>query len=565
MNLRSAVPETVSEVVASVVTEHSEVVFSLMGNGNAHLISALTSGGHRVVNVRHEAATVIAAEGYHLSTGRIPTASTTYGAGFSNMLTSLAEARLARVPMVIIVGAEPTTGPRAIDFDQTAVASGFHVLTLRVSTDDAAAVTRSAYTIAARDRVPVIVALPYDIIATPVSEPIEAHGIGSLLPPSSVLREYEIEDSGPLTEEDAQSIALALKQAERPLILAGQGAVVSGAGLLLRGIGDQVGALFATSVMANRIFESEWDVGIVGGFASSRASAIVAEADVVLVAGASLNLYQMRYDTLLAGARKVIQIDTVSAATHEQVTEFHRSDISDAARMILEKLVPVQTSGWRGSIDLPLQLDETYAGTEFGPDGRLDPRAVMMRLNAVLPTSRVITQDTGHFMTWATRHLDGSDARGKILPGLALQTIGLGIGSVIGAAVGNPHRLPILVTGDGGLAMGLSEIDTVVRETDSCLVIVINDDAFGMEVHQYGERGLGLDMAAMRFPEMDFAEIAKAVGGDGAKVRTLDDLERIEKWIEQRCRGLFVADVAVSKDIVADWLELSNLHNGYTT
>lgn len=127
----------------------------------------------------------------------------------------------------------------------------------------------------------------------------------------------------------------------------------------------------------------------------------------------------------------------------------------------------------------PLAGDDAYEGADLGPDGRLDPRAVMMKLNDMLPKQRVITQDTGHFMTWATRHLDGVDQRGKILPGLALQSVGLGVGSAIGVAVGNPDRLPILVTGDGGIAMELNELDTLVRETQSCLVIVLNDDAYG--------------------------------------------------------------------------------------
>ncbi|WP_035281906.1 thiamine pyrophosphate-binding protein [Brevibacterium album] len=556
---------TVSEAVAAVVAAHSDVVFSLMGNGNAHLVAALTANGHRVVNVRHEAATVMAAEGYQLSTGRIPTASTTYGAGFANMLTSLAEARFARIPMVIVVGAAPTTGPRAIDFDQDTVAAGFHVPTLLVSRSDAGAVTRRAYAIARRDRVPVIVALPYDLVDSPVVEPGAGDDIGLPLPPQEeVLRDHEIEDPQKVTAEQAQDIVAALRSAQRPLILAGQGAVVAEAGSSLREIGDRIGALFATSVAASGLFDSEWDLGIVGGFASPRAADFAREADVVLVAGASLNLYQMRYNQLLSGAHTIIQVDTVSGPTNPQVTRFCRADAADAAYAILEGLGEGSLPGWRAVIDRPLTGDDDYSGADFGPDGRLDPRAVMMALNEMLPRERAITQDTGHFMTWATRHLDGPDTRGKILPGVALQVIGLGVGSVIGVAAGNPDRLPVLVTGDGGLAMELNELDTLVRETRSCLVVVINDDAYGMEVHQYGDRGAGLDMTAMRFPEMNFAAIARAVGGDGVKVRTMDDLKRVREWLEDGAEGLFIADVNVSKEVVADWLDLSNRYNGYT-
>lgn len=557
---------TLSEAVASVVAENSDVIFSLMGNGNAHFISTLTSLGHRVINVRHETATVIAAEGYYLSTGKVATASTTYGAGFANMLTPLAEARFARTPMVIVVGDAPSTGPRAIDFDQIAVANGFHVRTLVASTTNAAQVTQNAYRIAVRDRVPVIVALPYDLVDKPVVHSKDStSAVVDILTQAEVLRPSEIQATPPITVQAVRHVAATLEAAQRPVILAGQGAVIAKSGKVLREVGDRIGALFATSVMASGLFDSPWDLGIVGGFSSPRAANIISEADVVLVAGASLNLYQMRYNTLLSGAHTIIQIDNVGHATHAQVTDFHRADVGEFADALLEQLNPGARAGWRATVETPLTGDDSYNGAEFGPDGRLDPRAVMLRLNEVLPEQRAITQDTGHFMTWATRHLDGPDQRGKILPGLALQSIGLGVGSAIGVAIGNPDRLPVLVTGDGGIAMELSELDTLVREAHACLVIVLNDDAYGMEVHQYGDRGAGLDMTAMKFTEMNFAGIAKAAGGDGVKVHTLDDLSAVREWLERGARGLFVADVAISKEVIADWLDLSNRYNGYTS
>lgn len=72
-------------------------------------------------------------------------------------------------------------------------------------------------------------------------------------------------------------------------------------------------------------------------------------------------------------------------------------------------------------------------------------------------------------------------------------------------------------------------------------------------------------MTAMKFDEMDFALVAKAVGADGVKVRTMADLWRVRSWLDGGARGVFVADVAISKEVVVDWLDLSNRHNGYTT
>lgn len=132
---------TVSSAVAEVVAERTDHLFGLMGNGNAHVISHLTRQGFPFTSARHEAATVAMADAYFRATGRITAATTTYGAGFTNTLTALAEARLARVPLVLIVGDAPSTGPRTFDIDQTASAQALSVTTLVADPANATAMT----------------------------------------------------------------------------------------------------------------------------------------------------------------------------------------------------------------------------------------------------------------------------------------------------------------------------------------------------------------------------------------------------------------------------------------
>ncbi|MCT9001044.1 thiamine pyrophosphate-binding protein [Microbacterium memoriense] len=547
-------PKTVADVVADVVARHSPVVFSLMGNGNAHFVASLTSRGHRVVDVRHETATVAAAHSFALAGGGVAAASATYGAGFTNLLTSLAEARLTRVPAVVIVGTAPTSGPRAIDIDQLAAAAAVYVRTLVVGTHDAAAQTELAYEIARRDRVPVIVALPYDLVDAPAAP----NGSVPTLSSDDVLRTHELAVAEPVSREDAAEVAGILLRAHRPLILAGRGAVIAQAGEALREIGDRVGALSVSSLMAHGVVDSPWDLGIAGGFSTPEAADLIKQADVVLVVGASMNLWQMRYNSLIDDGAHVIQVDTLSGATHPRVNAFHRADARAFAVSVLNSLAAGNQAGWRAGAILPQRDPEAFE--ELAPDGRLDPRAVMEQLEDILPAERTITQDNGHFMGWAPRHLSAPDPEAMLLPGLGLHCIGLGAGSLIGVAAARTDRLPVLVTGDGGFLMELSELDTLVREVPSALVIVMNDAAFGMEVHQYGARGL--DTSSMRFSEVDFAAVARAMGGSGAKIRTLAQLNSIEEWLSGGAQGVFVADVAISPEVVADWLLLSNRYNG---
>src|SRR6185437_14125261 len=91
-----------------------------------------------------EAGAVVAADAYHRASGRLAVATATYGAGFTNMLTALAESVQARIPMVVVVGDQPTTGPRPWDVDQTALATAVGARTFTVAVDDAAAVTVDA-------------------------------------------------------------------------------------------------------------------------------------------------------------------------------------------------------------------------------------------------------------------------------------------------------------------------------------------------------------------------------------------------------------------------------------
>ena len=104
----------VSAVVADVVAERAGHLFGLMGNGNAHLISRLTRRGFPFTSARHDAATVAMADAYHRATGDVAAATTTYGAGFTNAYTTLAEARMARIPLVLVVGDAPSSGPPAV-------------------------------------------------------------------------------------------------------------------------------------------------------------------------------------------------------------------------------------------------------------------------------------------------------------------------------------------------------------------------------------------------------------------------------------------------------------------
>ena len=543
---------TVSTAVADVLAGRTDHLFGLMGNGNAHLISCLTAAGFPFTSARHEAATVAMADAYHRATGRVAAATTTYGAGFTNACTSLAEARLARIPLVLVVGDAPTTGARAFDVDQTQLAAAVGVTTLVAGPDDAAAITHRAFDLAARTVQTVFLAIPYDLATAPLSAQ------------QAVLEPLPARTAWSATEQELDRVAEALSTAARPLLLAGRGTVLDAAAApALRELGDRLGALFMTSAMAVGVVDSPWDLGIAGGFTRAHRLELARQADVVLVAGAGLNAFQLRYGTLFAEGTRVIRIDNEpeSELAHPAVTDYVRADLAPFLRALTGRVHPAEAPRtWRAQV--PEVASPAFRGSapvedpaEFGPDGRLNPRAVVAALDAILPEERSVVMDGGHFIGWAPMYLSAPDPQAMILVGTAFQTIGLGFGSAAGVSAARPERTTVLVTGDGGGLMGLADLETFLRATRRGVVVVLNDSAYGAELHQYASQGL--DPTAMLIDEVDFAALARALGADGAKATALADLTVLQEWLATHEEGVFVLDVAISQKIVAEFLTAS--------
>ena len=540
----------VSAIVADVVAVRAGHLFGLMGNGNAHLISRLTRRGFPFTSARHESATVAMADAYHRATGGVAAATTTYGAGFTNAYTTLAEARIARIPLVLVVGDAPSSGPRPFDIDQTKAADAAGVVTLMAGPGNAAALTHRAFDLALQTVQPVVLAIPYDCATVPAADPEPLEPL-----PAKPLR--------PAEPAQLDRVAGLLAAAERPLILAGRGVLLGQATEPLRDVGDRLGALFMTSVMAANAFGSPWDLGIAGGFTRSHRLDVARQADLVLVVGASLNTFQTRYGTLFPAGTRIIRVDNEPDPGHP-AAEYIRADIRPFIEGLLERL-PTATSTWRARVPEVSQAEfrssrPSEDPDEFGPDGRLNPRAVVAALDRILPAERSVVMDGGHFIGWAPMYLSVPDPHAMVLVGTAFQSIGLGFGSAAGVSVARPERTTVLVSGDGGGLMGLSDFETFLRATRKGVVVVLNDSAYGAELHQYAAKGL--HDQAMLIDEVDFAAVGRALGAHGTKARTLADLDQLREWLTTHEEGVFVLDVAISQKVVAEFMAESVAASG---
>ncbi len=551
---------SVADVVGATLADLGVAdVFGILGSGNLIVTNALASGGARFHHARHESGAITMADGYARATGRVGVCSVHQGPGLTNTMTGLAEAAKSRTPVLVLAGETPaaalTSNFRIDQHDlvESVGAIADRVHGARSAADDA----QRAYQRARIERRPVVLMLPIDIQAQPAEQRRPSHP-----PPTPV--------APPAPSQESIAIAAELiAAAERPAIIAGRGAVLADAGAEISALGDRVGAVLATSAPANGLFSGlPFALGIAGGFSSPFAAAILSQADLYLVFGASLNAWTTKHGALINPDAKLIQIDVeASGLARNRPVDLPIVADARAAAVALTQAAAAATSrapgtapdsiGWRTAelrdqINAHRWRDEPYE--DASTDEWIDPRTLTKALNAALPTDRAVAVDSGHFTGYPSMYLDVADARSWLFVN-GFQAIGLGLGNAIGAAIANPERTTVAALGDGGAFMALAELETAARlKLGNLLVVIYDDSAYGAEVHHFAP--MGHDVSKVQFqPEADIAAIATAVGARGVTVRRAEDLEAIDEWLHAATGHPLVLDAKVNPTICAEWLE----------
>ena len=238
-------------------------------------------------------------------------------------------------------------------------------------------------------------------------------------------------------------------------------------------------------------------------------------------------MWTMRHGRLIADDAVVVQVDLEADALGAQRTLAFGvlGDVRATAEAVAARLDGTAAAGYRTpEVATAIRERVRWRDVPFVPlerPGRIDPRSLTIALDDLLPAERVVAVDSGNFMGYPSMFLDVPDEFGFCFT-QAFQSIGLGLATAIGAALARPDRLPVAALGDGGALMGASELETVVRLGLPMVVVVYDDAAYGAEVHHFGPQGLPLE--TVRFPETDFASIARGYGFEALTVRAVDDL-----------------------------------------
>ena len=539
------VAEAVGRALYELGAEH---VFGVIGSGNLEVSNALRAAGARFVHARHECAAVCMADGYARVSGRVGVATCHQGPGLTNAATGLTEAAKARTPLLLLAADTSAAAVRSnFRIDQRGLVEACGGVSERVhSTRSLSEDVHRAWRRAAIERRTVALMLPLDV---------QVGEVDTTGRPQTPLVPHRPAPSSAAVGQVSDLIT----EAQRPAIVAGRGAVLADAREPLRRLGERIGAVLATSANGNGLFAGDpHAVGISGGFASPLAAELLRSADLLLGFGASLNMWTTRHGTLVGDDARVVQIDVNPEALGAQrlIDVGVVADAALAADALLDELDRRghRAEGFRGG-DLADRIAtggwRRQALEDASTASTIDPRSLSITLEDLLPGDRTVAIDSGHFMGWPAMYLNVPDAAGFVF-NQSYQSIGLGLGAAIGAAVARPDRLTVAALGDGGAIMALGELETAAHLEVPLLVVVYNDAAYGAEVHHFGPMGEPVDLVC--FPDPDLAAYGRAAGGAGVTVRSAADLQPVEDWLADP-HGLLVVDAKITPTVVAEWLQ----------
>lgn len=527
------------------VAEEIDTQFVLMGDGNMHWVTALSKRpGIKTVHVRHEHCAVAAAMGYVLATRRVGVASVSCGPGVTQIGTALAAAVRAKLPMVVFAGESPINARyynQEIEQAPLITATGARYIAAH-SMARMYQYVREAFHTARLERRPVVLGVPYDLQKADYSGKPAYQTSLALMPPANRIQP---------DPEQVGTVARKLAQARCPIIVGGRGAVASGAREAMVRLADASGALLGNTLPGRGLFDDHpYSIGVTGGYASTAAKEKLAEADLIIFFGASL-AYQVSDGGTLFPNACVVQVDTQPLGLRDGMRAadlFMTADAKLAAEALQRALPQGKSAAAVRTPTLAERLKTEPADAEpfeIAP-GVLDPRQVIATIDQVIPKDWDIVSGSGHQAYFNSQMRGRRPENFHVIREFG--AIGNGLSFAMGVAAARGHGKTVLIDGDGGFLMHIQELETLRRHGMRLLLCILNDGAYGSEIHKL--RADGIDDSGAVFGRPPFENIAAGFGLRGVEVRDLSQLPRLFAEFERQSLTE-VWNIQISDQVVA--------------
>ena len=531
---------TGAEIVVACLKEQGvDTVFGYPGGAILNIYDALYKHSDEIRHVltSHEQGASHAADGYARATGKVGVCIATSGPGATNLVTGIATAYMDSVPMVAItcnVGTSLLGKDSFQEVDITGITMpitkhNFIVKDAR----DLAKVMRRAFRIAKSGRPgPVLVDITKDATANQ-AEYIEQ------------VPDVILPDTACITDADLEQAATLIREAEKPMIFVGGGAIAADASAELLEFVEKVHAPVCDSLMGKGAFPGTHALyaGMLGMHGTKYANLGVADCDLLITVGSRFSDRVFGNASKFAQHAKVLQIDVDPAEINKNIIT--SASIIGDVKEVLKRLNPLldqqNHDAWVAHIE---DLKERFP-LKYNQEGLTGPY-IIEEIYRATKGDAIICTEVGQHQMWAAQYYKYSKPRTLLTSG-GLGTMGYGLGAAMGAKIAKPEKTVVNVAGDGCFRMNLNELATASRYNIPIVEVVINNHVLGM-VRQwqtlfYG----GRYSATVLNDKVDFVKVAE---GLGCKAIRITKKEEVGSTLEEAIAygGPVVLDCQIDQD-----------------
>jgi len=509
-------------VCEGLLREGVEVMFGIPGGATLPLYATLSQyPALRHILVRHEQGGTHAADGYARATGKVAVVCTTSGPGATNLVTGLATAMMDSSPLVALTGQAARAAIGRDAFQETDITGASLPVTkhnyLVMNASDLQATVREAFHVARTGRPgPVLIDVPRDVFQETAlvddagwDAPLNMAGYK---PPTTA------------DPADVEAAARLINAAERPVILAGHGVLISRAWDELRALAEQAQIPVVTTLLGIGCFPETHPLsaGFPGMHGMAWASLALEEADLIVAIGS-------RFDDRITGDTR--RFATRSKKVHIDIdpAEIGKNVAVDApvvgdVRHVLDQLQPLIEPGerteWLAHVE---HLKAEHPSLRIRETDELLPQHVIRGVYEVTKGEATIVTGVGQHLMWAAQHYQYTRPNSFLTSG-GLGTMGFEVPAAMGAQVGNPDQLVWSIAGDGGFQMTMSELATIAENDLPVKFAIMHNTHLGM-ITQWQELFYGADFQASIWAKNpDFVKLAEAFGIKGVRVTRQDEV-----------------------------------------
>ena len=529
-------------IIDALIEEGVDTIFGYPGGGIMPFYDELYKNGDKInhILVRHEQAAVHAAEGYARSSGKVGVCVATAGPGATNLVTGIADAMMDSTPIVCITAQVQKEGLGAASFQEADIIS----ITLPItkwnhevtSAEEIGPMLAKAFRIAQSGRPgPVVISITKNAQTEKVDFTYEKE---------------PVRQASKLSKETLKIAAEWISSAQKPLVIAGHGVIISRAEDALEEFVTKAGLPVATTMMGLSAIRSDHPnyVGCVGMHGSHAPNRMTQQADLIIAIG-------MRFSDRVTGNAKGyarnariihIEIDPV------EIGKAVRADLPVVAdaREALEALNQAGIKGqprpdwWAFAREVAAKEAVRLTATQLAESNGLTMASVVQRISMLAGNNKIVVTDVGQNQMFAARFSYFADRRSWISSG-GLGTMGYGLPAAIGAKVAHPDKTVIVFMGDGGFQMNIQELGTILQSNVGVKMVLMNNSWLGM-VRQWQELFYDKRYSFTHLANPDFQKVAQAYGIPSARVTSLDDLdEAIEQMLSTE--GAFLLEACVGE------------------